>query len=592
MRRIVALLLVLAAAGWTACAPALPPARPPETRPGRRVPASPDLGPAGNGVPAVTVHATVQLHEGEADPIAATAFVTPDRGWLAAGSTILATEDGGRTWTPLHVTDSPVLYLDFTSPLQGWALTVSGLFRTRDGGATWQWVPRMGPAPLSRIDFVDAARGWGGSEAGLFATVDGGRTWSAISDPCADYAGPPQPFSFIDAGTGWVLCGGGAGAGQQHKRLYRTDDGGRQWRLVADTAVEAGPGGLPGGGYVSDLCFLDRERGWFTEARGGLFATVDGGQSWVETPVVPGGEQFLREPRFPTPEAGYVVSTAQGRPVLLSTRDGGATWAQVYPHPDTEPRVPMAVIDAQTAVTAGTLLDPGAILLTADAGRTWQQVASLPGETVLGLSFADARHGWAVTERWDSAGLVRSLYRTADGGATWFALPPGPRRAQDLYTHVSFVDDRTGFVASGWGHLSMTRDGGLSFLTVGAADSSSSNIRFVSPEVGWRITDFTLQATADGGQTWTPVPLAARAWQFDLLPGGIAWVVAEDCEPTPCRLFLFATPDAGRTWVRHDLGEVTPRSVWLVDPQSGWLADDRNHVYTTADGGRTWVQQR
>lgn len=591
MRRIVALLLALAAAGWTACSPALPPARPPETRPGRLAPALPTPGPGGDGVAVATIRAAVELMHGEADPIAATAFVTPHRGWLAMGSTILATADGGRTWTAVYTADSPVLYLDFISPEQGWALTSGGLLRTRNGGVNWQRVPGVGPA-LTRIDFVDPSHGWAGSEAGLFATGDGGRTWSAIPDPCADYAGPPQPFSFIDAVTGWVLCGGGAGAGQQLKRLYRTDDGGRQWRLTADTAVEAGPGGLPGAGYVSDLFFLDHERGWFTAHRGGLLATADGGLSWSDTPVVPGGEQFLREPRFPTAEAGYVISTAQGRPVLLGTRDGGASWAQVYPHPDTEPRVPMAVVDARTAFTAVTLLDPGAILRTADAGRTWQEVAALPGETVLGLSFPDGPHGWALTERWDGAGLVRSLYRTADGGATWIALPPGPRRPRDLYAHLSFVDDLTGFVASGWGHLFLTRDGGKSFAPVDATDTSSSNIKFVSPDVGWRSNDFALQSTADGGRTWAAVPLAARAWQFDLLPTGIAWAVAEDCESGACRPHLFATGDSGRTWTRYDLGDVTPRAVWLVDALHGWLADDRNHVYTTADGGLTWVQQR
>ncbi|MCZ6574991.1 MAG: YCF48-related protein [Gammaproteobacteria bacterium] len=69
-------------------------------------------------------------------------FVDAERGWAVGdGGTVLATTDGGRTWS------------------------------VRDAGTT---------AALWSVDFVDAERGWAVGDGGtVLATTDGGRTWTA-----------------------------------------------------------------------------------------------------------------------------------------------------------------------------------------------------------------------------------------------------------------------------------------------------------------------------------------------------------------------------------------------------------------------------
>jgi photosystem II stability/assembly factor-like uncharacterized protein len=319
-----------------------------------------------------------------------------------------------------------------------------------------------------------------------------------------------------------------------------------------------------------------------------VVATADGGRSWQRARFIADVEEFPRDVRFVTPAQGYVV-VGPWPLVLLGTWDGGASWVQLYP--PLAPTGSVQFLGADDGVGAGTMADPRAVLRTADGGRTWRQVGRVgDGEAgrVTALSFVDSRRGWAVAEEWDRA-HARTLYRTADGGATWTAVATS-RESKDLYFDVSFLDERTGYVASRYGHLFVTRDGGETFAPVDVADSRNSQMAFASELVGWKLADWELLATADGGRSWTPVPLGYRVGQFDLLPDGRAWVVAGDCTGTTCEPALLATADDGATWTRYDLGAVVPGVVAFADVEHGWLRDEQGRLFRTRDGGHGWEQ--
>src|SRR5690242_5400108 len=92
----------------------------------------------------------------EDDTITAYDFADDDHGWVAVGSTILATQNGGQHWAPLYASAGRVSNLRFISPTKGWATVFSGghpvdmngittvefeaqaLLTTDDGGTTWR----------------------------------------------------------------------------------------------------------------------------------------------------------------------------------------------------------------------------------------------------------------------------------------------------------------------------------------------------------------------------------------------------------------------------------------------------------------------
>jgi photosystem II stability/assembly factor-like uncharacterized protein len=128
------------------------------------------------------------------------------------------------------------------------------------------------------------------------------------------------------------------------------------------------------------------------------------------------------------------------------------------------------------------------------------------------VQFVDASEGWAVGDE----GVV---WHTIDGGRNWERQPTGVRAS---LRSVHFLDPYTGWAVGreelphnggSVGVVLMTRDGGLKWERVGDNSLPGLNrVRFFDPRCGIAVGDGTDQypsgvfATADGGQTWKPLP--------------------------------------------------------------------------------------
>ena len=96
------------------------------------------------------------------------------------GADVVAiTADGGSTWTTRLFRGriyNGVYDVDFVDPDHGWLASGSGLYASDDGGATW--ARRNTTTWLDGVDFVDAQHGWVTSGSSrVLVTSDGGVTW-------------------------------------------------------------------------------------------------------------------------------------------------------------------------------------------------------------------------------------------------------------------------------------------------------------------------------------------------------------------------------------------------------------------------------
>lgn len=169
-------------------------------------------------------------------------FVDANEGWAAGGNVVtreedvlLHTTDGGKTWS--RVATGAVQYqraVHFADARTGWVvgLTIdavseefgpSRILATADGGKTWT-AQLTSERSFFDVHFADAQRGWAvGDRATVFTTADGGKTWSQqtafdragsreLPRPRAQQNAPlPRSLNSVygrDAKTAWV---GGAG---------------------------------------------------------------------------------------------------------------------------------------------------------------------------------------------------------------------------------------------------------------------------------------------------------------------------------------------------------------------------------------------
>jgi photosystem II stability/assembly factor-like uncharacterized protein len=285
---------------------------------------------------AVDFVATVQRVTAGELKLRAFSFVDEQHGWLAVDAALMATADGGMSWSSRATLPAVVQSLDFISATEGWAATGTGLLATRDGGQTWLPVP----APVqsvAQVDFADSRSGWIlGADGTAFTSSDGGQTWAPLTLPC----GPLRDRVVLSRSTvliGWVACAAGAAEGPDMRQLHRTDDAGASWALVATTKTGQEPGlthegfggtdmthaNLPASGRLAGLSFAaDAAHGWMSSDGGELQASPDGGRWWWD-----GWGLWKPEPRdvhigqvqVLTAEVGYAIQVTDGRPTLVAT---------------------------------------------------------------------------------------------------------------------------------------------------------------------------------------------------------------------------------------------------------------------------------
>jgi len=291
------------------------------------------------------------------------------------------------------------------------------------------------PGKRDDVSFADPLHGWYGTGKGdLYATADGGRSWTRVASRPGTFI---RALGFADARTGFI---GNVGVGYypgvtDKTPLYRTDDGGKSW-----TAVDLG------GAEVAGVCAIDILRtervfqgklvpAMLVTAAGrvggpaALIRSVDGGKTWRVTDMSRWTSMIL-DVHFLDEKTGFVAGSSSSdvksaNAQLLMTRDGGATWTQVYRSSRPTELIWKMAWPTRT-VGYGTVMsyDPAnphkVVVKTTDGGRHWQEMPlTQNGKAVeLGIGFVDARHGWV--------GTTVGGFETRDGGKSFAPAPIAP----------------------------------------------------------------------------------------------------------------------------------------------------------------------
>lgn len=189
----------------------------------------------------------------------------------------------------------------------------------------------------------------------------------------------------------------------------------------------------------------------------------------------------------------------------------------------------------------------GHILSTGD-GTNWVQ-ADVPVNVLLtAVTFADARHGWAV-------GHDATVLHTRDGGSTWALqhFKPGESALLD----VLFLDAQHGLAIGAYGLFLQTSDGGEAWQRVeneiteeglhfNALTRLNDGALFIVGEQGM------MARSTDGGANWQRLPSPYESSMFAVAAKGPAGAVVGGLRGN-----AYQTADvAGGSWTRIENGSV------------------------------------
>lgn len=301
---------------------------------------------------------------------------------------------------------------------------------------------------------------------------------------------------------------------------------------------------------LTDVTFVDPQRGWAVGDRGVIWHTADGGKHWRLQPS--GVKCRLQSVCFIDTENGWAAGgraypyAHATRGVMLRTRNGGRSWA----------------------------IDKGLLL---------------PG--LKRVRFFNASLGWALGET--SAMFPTGAFVTDNGGRTW--APLSGVSAQGWLTG-DFYDPFTGAIAGRLGTMAAVRRQSLhEARTPPFGLRGLHRMKLVGETGGWLVGDGGLVlTTADLGLSWQmpqvdPAEVAGRQFDWRALEvrGSRVWIAG-----IPGTKVLHSE-DGGATWQMQSTGQNAPiHALSFVDNLHGWAVGALGTVLVTSDGGQTWKRQR
>jgi photosystem II stability/assembly factor-like uncharacterized protein len=327
-------------------------------------------------------------------------------------------------------------------------------------------------------------------------------------------------------------------------------------------------------------------------------------------PIIPTTFRVLSGPYsatydFLTPSLGWAVvvdySVFSTRFFVFRTTDGAAHWEKRYSGKAEGGQTYLHFFDDHNG-----FLYAGFTYRTIDGGDHWQLV-EVPGPGPF-VSFASPVDGWAEDFGPDSA----HLFRTTNGGKTWTRIGAGLPAAAAL--QQIFETQSSTFRPSGEGWLGafrqqcpsvfMTADGGTSWHTIelfcgfGTGYYSTTVklipgtavVAFLSDDAGRQLGAFL---SLDDGSSWAGLsfPFVVSPDELTFLDADHWWLFHSD--------WVYTTDDGGRSWLYlHALA--FPGSSWRsdhargIDPQHAWWAltstanSEVGSLAMTSDGGQHW----
>jgi hypothetical protein len=299
---------------------------------------------------------------------------------------------------------------------------------------------------------------------------------------------------------------------------------------------------------------------------------------------------------------------AAGESGVWQTLDGGGTWTQVS---TTQLGRGMSIAPNPADTVYGISSDARNILKSTDGGATWTSVYAGTGQTQINTVLADPNLVGAVYAGVSYTDGLAQVLRSLDAGATWApVLPPNLRGAGGIgatnITTLAALPGVGGLVLAGiqvyhGGGVLRSTDSGATWISVyngnltplagaSALAVTGDGAATATIYAGFNVMQLgSLVRSTDGGSTWTnltdelPIhgPDGGVVANLVTNPVQPVWVYMSEWDTAPSRQTgVFATPDAGATWV--ELGHLEAQ---VNGPQGLALAIPSRTLYAATEAG-------
>lgn len=235
---------------------------------------------------------------------------------------------------------------------------------------------------------------------------------------------------------------------------------------------------------------------------------------------------------------------------ILDTADGGKTWKPVAPSPT---QLSLLGVDVQgsDALAVGQM----GLILKRDANKAWKTIASGTEERLFSVSM-NTRGVAAIV------GSFGTVLKSKDGGATWAAVAPDwtAYTEDGAQPHLYAVQvDASGavIIAGEFGLILRLPAGQTAWQLLHKGDASIFALDIRDDGIGYAVGQSgAALRTADGGSTWSALTTGSDAILLGVRSAADGSVIASGMRD------MVSSRDDGRSWTHITAG----------DAQSAWYA--------------------
>ncbi|MGC1473892.1 MAG: hypothetical protein WA775_14970 [Psychroserpens sp.] len=586
------------------------------------------------------------------------------RNSLNGGYGIFKSLDGGKSWKAMGLEKTRHIHrviIDPTNPNIVYAAAIGspwgehperGVFKTTDGGLTWTKIlfanTKTGAAdlvmdPTNPNKLIAALwehkrEPWffnsGGEGSGLHITHDGGQTWKKITEK--------DGFPKGDLGRIGVAIAANkpniiyALVEAKKNALYKSDDGGFNWKKVNDNSSGRGADGIGNRPFYYSEIYVDpQNENRIYSIYTYVNVSEDGGKTFnqlmpaygVSNGIHPDHHAWWIHPK----NGNFMIDGNDGG--MNITKDGGASWrfignlpvAQFY-HINVDNETPYNVYGGMQ--DNGSWRGPAYVWKDQGIRNSyWQEISFGDGFDVV-PDKDNSRYGWSMSQQgyvsrydwqtgnnysvrpthpdpnvklrfnwnaainidpFDSSTLYfgsQLVHKSTDKGDTWTII------SEDLTTN-----DPEKQKQSESGGLTMDATGAENHTTILVIEPS-----LLEKDMLWVGTDDgKVHYTTNGGSTWTDVSnnisgLPAGSWIAQITASnktkGEALLIANDYRRFNYTPYAYRTKNYGKTWTRIvDSDDVQSYTLSIIeDPIEKnlmFLGTD-DGLYISFDAANTW----
>lgn len=423
-----------------------------------------------------------------------------------SGNVIFNTTNGGTSWSSQNDTDEiyKVKFLDRKNGyVSGFRLHGTGgplILRTTNGGASWDEIPAKHTGEAANGLWISAERLVVVGDRDFVGICPD--PWNKILDTTkaalkVDQIGKRYSFNgiyFSDAQHGWV-CGTSIWFDRGCQILMHTSDGGNNWTKMfeaRDTSCD-----LYGQLFsrLKDVVSFDngacltignRRSQPCDPSTATIVYSPDNGFTWQNKPGL-NNVEFLALQKVSSSTAWLLPEQKQTNSFkLYLTKDCGNSFQEINTQMtgSTVSQGDIFFLDSLHGWVAG---GTGFVITTTDGGKSWAKVNILPETStdtigsIFSVCFSSLSHGWIAGQK---------LYETKDSGKTWTKRDIG--FIWKNIRSIKFTSEKNGWLAGDYGVIMRTTDGGVTWKMEEGTRSNFQSVNavsFVNDTTGWACGD-------------------------------------------------------------------------------------------------------